>query len=178
MLRGRCIQLVGSGLPYLPLVDALRPLRGTAALDAAAASSCTSCRGCVPELAGRAGAGSRDAGARRLAPAGCSRRCSPCSSTSARRAPLVLVLEDLHWADESTLDLLAFLVHAIRERQVLLAGDVPQRRGRVRATTCTGSSTGLSAPARRSRCELEPLARDDVEALLAASDDGAAAAPS
>ena len=35
-------------------------------------------------------------------------------------APLVLVLEDLHWADESTLDLVAFLAHTIRERRVLL----------------------------------------------------------
>ena len=33
VLTGRCIDLVGAALPYFPLVEALRPLRGTAALD-------------------------------------------------------------------------------------------------------------------------------------------------
>jgi DNA-binding SARP family transcriptional activator len=33
VLSGRCIQLVGTGLPYLPLVDALRPVRAAHALD-------------------------------------------------------------------------------------------------------------------------------------------------
>jgi predicted ATPase len=32
VLRGRCIDLVGSGLPYLPLLEALRPLSGSPAL--------------------------------------------------------------------------------------------------------------------------------------------------
>src|SRR5262245_3760360 len=32
VLTGRCIDLVGTGLPYLPLVDALRPLRGSTTL--------------------------------------------------------------------------------------------------------------------------------------------------
>ena len=34
--------------------------------------------------------------------------------------PVLLVLEDLQWADESTLDLVAFLGHAIQQRRVLL----------------------------------------------------------
>src|SRR5580693_2167217 len=39
----------------------------------------------------------------------------------AARAPLVLVLEDLHWADESSRELLAFLAVRLREVPVLLA---------------------------------------------------------
>src|SRR5580765_1239302 len=34
VLAGRCIDLVGSGLPYLPFVEALRPLGGSPLLEA------------------------------------------------------------------------------------------------------------------------------------------------
>jgi DNA-binding CsgD family transcriptional regulator len=40
----------------------------------------------------------------------------------ARPAPLVLVLEDLHWADESSLQLLSFLSTRLRGERLLLAG--------------------------------------------------------
>ena len=40
----------------------------------------------------------------------------------AAAAPLVLVLEDLHWADESSRELLAFLTVRLRQAPVLLAG--------------------------------------------------------
>jgi DNA-binding CsgD family transcriptional regulator len=42
----------------------------------------------------------------------------------AARAPLVLVLEDLHWADESSRELLAFLAVRLREVAVLLVATV------------------------------------------------------
>src|ERR1700685_4485056 len=40
----------------------------------------------------------------------------------AARAPLVLVLEDLHWADESSRELLAFLAVRLRAQPVLVVG--------------------------------------------------------
>ncbi|MFL5652716.1 MAG: AAA family ATPase, partial [Ktedonobacteraceae bacterium] len=47
----------------------------------------------------------------------------------ARRAPLVLLLEDLQWVDQASLDLLRYLGHAWREHgsRVLLLGTVRRR---------------------------------------------------
>lgn len=42
----------------------------------------------------------------------------------AAQAPLVLVLEDLHWADESTRELFTFLTVRLRRQRVLLVGTV------------------------------------------------------
>ncbi|MFD0823702.1 AAA family ATPase, partial [Micromonospora zhanjiangensis] len=41
-------------------------------------------------------------------------------SRLATRAPLVLLIEDLHWADRSTRDLISFLVRAARPARVML----------------------------------------------------------
>ena len=40
----------------------------------------------------------------------------------AAKSPLVLVLEDLHWADESSRELLAFLAVRLRDKPVLMVG--------------------------------------------------------
>src|SRR5436190_1659847 len=51
-------------------------------------------------------------------------------------APLLLVLEDLHWADTSTLDLVVYLAHNINDRPILLLatfrGDEPSSGARMR----------------------------------------------
>jgi DNA-binding SARP family transcriptional activator/DNA-binding GntR family transcriptional regulator len=165
VLHGRCIQLVGLGLPYLPLADALRPLRGSAALDRLAVELSELPR-LVPELGGR------------LAPAA----AAPTRSDSRLRlfeevlavlehlaaaGPLVLVLEDMHWADESTLDLVAFLVHTVRARPILVLATYRSdelRQGNHLHRLVTGLVGGGAA----TTLILEPLDRDELEAALAA----------
>ena len=81
------------------------------------------------------------------------------------RAPLLVVLEDLHWADASTLDLVVFLAHNVGDRGVLLLAtyraDEPPSEGRMRR---------LVAGVRRSGngfvIELGPLAPDELASLL------------
>jgi len=38
----------------------------------------------------------------------------------ARRTPLILILEDLHWADETSLDLISFLIDTIHQEPILV----------------------------------------------------------
>jgi DNA-binding CsgD family transcriptional regulator/tetratricopeptide (TPR) repeat protein len=79
--------------------------------------------------------------------------------------PPVLVLEDLHWADEATLDVVTFLGRRIAERPLLLVltyrdVDVDDRHPLTRALA--------SLPPRRvTTLRLEPLTRHAVELLVA-----------
>jgi predicted ATPase/DNA-binding SARP family transcriptional activator/Flp pilus assembly protein TadD len=43
-------------------------------------------------------------------------------STLSRLSPLLLVLDDLHWADDSSLELLAYLVRHLQDERILLVG--------------------------------------------------------
>ena len=46
-----------------------------------------------------------------------------------RRQPVLLVLEDVHWADSATLVLLRHLARPAMESRVLVLDDVPRHRG-------------------------------------------------
>ncbi len=81
----------------------------------------------------------------------------------AARAPLVLVLEDLHWADESSRELLAFLAVRLREAPVLIVAtlreeDLPASARRWLAE--------LERRPRVIRLRLAPLADAEVAELV------------
>ncbi|MDV9174337.1 AAA family ATPase, partial [Streptomyces sp. W16] len=99
MLVGAAIPLSGTTLPYGPFVEALRDRAGKVFAD----------DGTDDVLPAR----------RHLF----ERVLASLSDLSAR-SPLVLVLEDLHWADESTRDLLAFLAVRLRGQRVLVVATV------------------------------------------------------
>ena len=80
-------------------------------------------------------------------------------------APVLLVLEDVHWADTSTLDLLVYLAHNVGDRRLLvLATYRPDEH------PSTGRMCRLADGVRRSNAalllELGPLERDDLIALV------------
>ena len=135
---GRSIDLVGTQLPYLPFAEALRPLG-------------------EPWRAGRQAAGSQlrvfEATLELL-------------TGAAAAAPVLLVLEDLHWADTSTLDLVVFLAHNLHERPVLLLAtyraDEPASAGRMLRL-----ADGVRRSGSALVLELGPLGRDELAALLA-----------
>ena len=120
VLTGDCVELGDGELPYAPIVGALRELQRESGTDA------------VIELAGQG----RPELARLLPEAGEPAAARDGEFAQARlfevllallgrvadEAPLVLVIEDLHWADRATRDFLSFLLRATRrERLVLVA---------------------------------------------------------
>ena len=92
VLLGRSIDLVGTELPYQPFAEALRRLG-------------------EPWQEGRQAPGSQ---------LRVFEETLALLTTCAASSPLLLVLEDLHWADTSTLDLVVFLAHNLDDRPVLL----------------------------------------------------------
>ena len=61
----------------------------------------------------------------------------------AERAPILAVIEDMHWADLSTLDLVAFLMCNLRQGRIAL---VCSPYAWVRHANTIPSSGGASAP--------------------------------
>lgn len=90
--------------------------------------------------------------------AGCLRR-------SAKRCPLVLVLEDLHWADRDSMRLVSFLAGALRDSSVLIVGTARDLDGR-REHPLGALLRDLSRAPHCERIALKGLEPDQVIELL------------
>jgi DNA-binding NarL/FixJ family response regulator len=119
---GGCLDLGDNGLAFTPFVAALRDLvrlRGTAAVTELLGPGRTELAALVPELAL---ADDEDPAA--TGPSSDLLRLYEGVADLLERAselqPLVVVLEDLHWADRSSRDLLAFLARTLRHSRVLV----------------------------------------------------------
>lgn len=160
VLRGRCIDLVGSGMPYLPLVEALWPLRRSAAV---AGRSLPELSRLVPELTEPQTAAASDGPDSRLR---LFEETLALLEHLGAEAPVVLVVEDLHWADRSTLDLVSFLAHAARERRLLLVATY--RSDELVPDSSLRRLVGELLRARAATAlAVEPLERDEIAQLLA-----------
>ncbi|HLO36641.1 MAG TPA: AAA family ATPase, partial [Candidatus Deferrimicrobium sp.] len=122
VLQGGCILLGGAALPYAPVVEALRGLvRRTdgADIEALFGQGRAELARLLPDLGPVAeeapsslSIGSAQGRLFELLLYGLERL--------AARAPVVFIVEDLHWSDRSTRDLLSFLVRNLRDAPVLL----------------------------------------------------------
>jgi len=164
VLTGRCLDMVGAALPYLPLVEALRPLRGTPALEGLPELSRL-----LPDSGGQAPlvpSADRHAGESQLQ---LFEAVLTVLDRLSAAAPLVLVLEDLHWADGSTLDLFAFLAHAIHDGRILILGTWRQTAAQPDAVHRLAAA--LHGRGLASTVELGPLGQDELHALVARAGD-------
>ncbi len=139
VLIGHCPNLGSLGLPYLPFSEALEGLGvGRAVTDA----------------------GQDDVGQLRLFDT-----VARTLSDAARERPVLLIVEDLHWSDQSTLHLIAFLLARVRDERLLFVGsyrnDDLHRRHPLRPLI-----TELTRLPHVQRLDLAPFQADDMAAYL------------
>ena len=165
-LVGGCVELDGGGIPFAPLVDMVRALAAELPpddLDAVLGSAREEIARLVPELDVAAGAApGDDSGPSRVL-----ELILGMIGRLAAAAPLMLVFEDVQWADTSTLDLLALLVARATDRRLLLLltvrSDELHRAHPFRRTAAHWEQQRLVE-----RLELERLGPQDVAAQIEA----------
>jgi DNA-binding CsgD family transcriptional regulator len=143
VLTGRCLEFGTDAVPFAPFLAPLRALTRDAAADDPVADW----------LSGRAGPADR---------VGLFGAILTLLERAADKRPVVLVLEDLHWADGSSRQLLSFLVANLAHPDVFLAGTHRPANGALRqlvAELGRVPSVRRIAPA--------PLSRYEVGRLLA-----------
>src|SRR5207248_7952834 len=124
--RGRCVEQYGPGEAYLPFLDALAtmlngPRRGAiaAVLQMYAPTWCLelpaafSSSGSLEKLQQETIGATKERMMREMGDA---------LGVLAATSPIVLLLEDLHWADPSSVDLLRHLCQRIGTQRLLIAG--------------------------------------------------------
>jgi DNA-binding CsgD family transcriptional regulator len=163
VLTGRCVELGPEGLPLAPLAEALRALKRSASpeqLDAWLGPARGPLSHLLPSLEPVAGSGAGQATQIPELVLGMIERLSA-------DRPLVLILEDLQWADHSTLGLLAYLARTLRDAPVLVVGtyrsDEIHRRHPLRPLL-SGWERMRDVP----RLELSRFERDEVALQVAA----------
>jgi DNA-binding CsgD family transcriptional regulator/tetratricopeptide (TPR) repeat protein len=175
VIGGECVSLGEDELPYAPIIAALRSLTrdGDPVLDELGPDARAGLASLLPQLAPAAA----DAGAEPGAPA--QARVFEALLTLIDRlgqdAPVVLTVEDLHWADASTRAFLSFLSRSLRAERVLVAAsyrpDELHRRHPLRPLLAE-----LERGPRARRVELAPLTRielaEQLEDILGAAADG------
>ena len=119
VLAGGCVPVGDGALPYAPIVEAMRALAsdvGVGAVRELVGPSWRELARLLPALGAPETGGPPDQAAQtRLF-----ELLLGLLGRLAEQARLVVVVEDLHWADSSTRDLLAFLVRNLRRERILL----------------------------------------------------------
>lgn len=170
MGRGQCIEHYGIGEPYLPLLEALsRACRGpesTLLVDTMrqyAPSWLLQLPGIVPEselasLERRTRGVTRERMLRELAEA---------VEMFSAQQPFVLVLEDLHWSDGSTLDWLVYMARRRDPARLLILGTYRPVEAIIHAHPIHKAAQELQLQNRCSELVLDYLTEADVDTYLA-----------
>ncbi len=167
VLRGECLEQGDGELPYAPLLGALRPLvrERDPALSELSLSSLVHLGallpsiGQTPEQVGTS-VEADGAGQLRLFEA-----LLELLHVLSSRQPVVLILEDMHWADRSTRTFAAFLARSLRSERILLLltyrSDELHRRHPLRPLLAE-----LDRIERTRRIDLDPFDRTEIAEAL------------
>ncbi len=166
VLAGHCLDFGDSALPYLPFSEVFGRLAAEApALAASLVESSPAVAGLMPGRRRLAG-GDQDA-VPRIERSELFEAARSAFGQLSQAAPLLLILEDVHWADQSTRDLLSFLFARRSADPIAIVAsyrsDDLHRRHPLRASAAEWSRLpGVS------RIQLRPLADADVRVLVRA----------
>jgi DNA-binding CsgD family transcriptional regulator/tetratricopeptide (TPR) repeat protein len=168
---GHCLPLGGTVIPYAPLLDALRPVARELALcgDELRGSLPAETRAALTELMPEFGELDRPRVPDGERPGHQARLFESLLALLERLGadqPIVLVIEDLHWADPSTRDFLVFLVRSARAEPLSLVvtyrSDELHRRHPLRPVLAE-----LERAPSVDRLGLAPFTREEVAEQLA-----------
>jgi DNA-binding winged helix-turn-helix (wHTH) protein/predicted ATPase len=177
--RGQCVEPYGGGEPYLPWLEVLgRLARGpggaevVAALRRYAPMWLVQLPGVVSELEVER----LQRQVQGATPARMVRELAEVFDVLAAEAPLVVVLEDLHWSDHSSLEGLSSLAQRREPARLLVLGTYRPAEAVIRGHPLRGLVQELCGRGQAAELRLEVLPAADVAAYVAGRLGGAAAA--
>src|SRR5262249_43894465 len=156
--RGQCIEQYGPAEPFLPLLDALVRL-GREREDTSVASTL---RRCLPDPLLSPASRPEGPGTGGIMPERAGRLLGGAGEAGAAERVLVLVLEDLHWSDPSTLDVLSYVAQRSEPCRLMVLATYRPTDVILRRHPLRGLASELRA---RRRSEQLALGRLTVEAV-------------
>ncbi len=169
VLEGGCVQVGDGGLPYGPFVEALRGLLRrlpATEVDRLVGAGRPELARLLPSLHGTEAASPYVTVLDASAQGRLFEHILLLLERHAASAPVLLIVEDAHWADRSTIDVLRFLIRNVRDVPVLLLvtfrSDELHRRHPLMPFLAEQERAG-----RALRLELPRFERDEVAAQLA-----------
>lgn len=169
-VRGQCIEHYGAGEPYLPVFEALGQLGrslGSERLSALLKQYGPTWLAQMPWLLAPA---DRDELEREILGATRERMLREMAEVLERlcmETPLVLVLEDLHWSDYATLDLISYLARRPGPARLLLIGTYRPVEAIVRGHPLHQVKQDLKVRGQCEELSLDLLSEEDVANYLA-----------
>jgi predicted ATPase len=169
--RGQCVETFGEGEPYLPVLEALGQLGQSQHREALLTVLQRYAPTWLVQLPALLGDGERERLQRQLQgvpPARMLRELAEALEALTTTTPLVLVLEDLHWSDMSTVNVLSYLAQRRESARLLLLGTYRPADVVVREHPLRGVLQELRGHGLCDELPLELLLPEDVGAYVAA----------
>ena len=163
--RGQCFEHYGEGEAYLPVLEALGRLCREPEKEQLLAVLSQHAPTWVAQMPALVSAAALEIVQRKVAGATHERmlrEMAEASEALAAEQPLVLVFEDLHWSDRSTLDLIAYLAQRRERAQLLVLGTYRPAEVVVSSHPLRGLTQELHAHGRCEEIQLELLTEKDV----------------
>jgi len=168
--RGQCLEQYGEGEPYLPILEAL----GRLAAEDTTGDVLSVLRRHAPTWIAQLPAFDEptptdtDESVAVATPERMLREMADALELLTKKRPLVLALEDLHWSDHSTLDLISYLARRRTPARLLLLGTFRPTDVIVRAHPMHQLKLDLQGSGQCAELPIELLREDEIHAYVAA----------